>query len=75
MNEGLLRGLDIFNDGPNLRGLSAGPQEQFWFHKAVLSASLGFSDSRLEPMRARLAQEIDRFRTVAGLPQGDAERQ
>jgi len=74
MNEGLLRGLDIFNDGPNHRGLSAGPEEQLWFHKAVLSASLGFSDPRLEPMRARLAQEIDRFRTVVGLPQGDAER-
>ncbi len=73
MNEGLLRGLDIFNDGPNHRGLSAGPEEQFWFYNAVISASLEYSDPRLEPMRARLAQEIDRFRAVAGLPQGDSD--
>ncbi len=73
MNQGLASGLDIFNDGPNHRGLSAGPKEQFWFYKAVISATLVHADPRLEPMRARLAEEIDRFCVVAGLPQGDAD--
>ena len=73
MNQGLASGLDIFNDGPNHRGLSAGPEEQFWFYKAVISATLEHADPRLEPMRTRLAEEIDRFRAVAGLSQGDSD--
>ena len=72
MNQSLASGLDIFNDGPNHRGLSAGPEEQFWFYNAVISATLVHSDPRLEPMRARLAEEIDRFCAVAGLPQRDS---
>lgn len=67
MNEGLTSGLDIFNDGPTHRGLSAGPEEQLWFHRAVAAASLGHDDPRLAPMRARLDQEIARFCALTGL--------
>jgi hypothetical protein len=72
MNESLARGLDIFNDGPDRKALNAGPEEQLWFHKAVISASLSHSDPRLEPMRARLVEEIDRFGALVGLPHVDA---
>lgn len=68
MNEGLASGLDIFTNGPNRRALSAGPEDQLWFHQAVVAASLNHSDPRLEPMRVRLAREIDRFRKMIGLP-------
>ncbi len=61
MNQALEAGLDIFSDGPNHRGLSAGPESQRWFFHAVLAASEAFDDARLEPMRARLRDEIVRF--------------
>lgn len=73
MNESLACGLDIFNDGLDRKALSAGPEEQLWFHKAVISASLGHSDPRLDPMRARLLEEIDRFGTLVGLTHLDAD--
>lgn len=46
--------------------LSAGRGEQHWFHRAVLEASTHHDDPRLEPMRDRLRQEIERFRRLAG---------
>ncbi len=67
MNQAITRGFDLFNDGPNRKALSAGPQEQRWFFEAVLSASRDYSDPRLEPMRAHLTQELDRFRALTGV--------
>ncbi len=65
MNQGLEAGLDLFGGGPG--SLSAGPGEQVWYFGSVLAASEAFGDPRLEPMRARLRQEVGRFeRLVAG---------
>ena len=61
MNESLKRDIGIFTNAPNRRALSAGPNKQLWFYNAVLEASRVFSDSRLDPMRERLQEEIDRF--------------
>ena len=64
MNQGLEQGDDIFSHGPNRRGLSAGPAQQQWFHRAVLGAASAHQDDRLAPLRARLEQEIERFETM-----------
>lgn len=73
MNETLLSGIDVFTDGPHRKAFSAGPEAQRWFFKAVLAASRVHSDPRLEPMRARLTEEIDRFCTLIGLPQEESD--
>ena len=62
MNEGLASGLDIFNDGPTHRAIGAGQEEQLWFFEAVLKTSEVHTDPRLVPMRARLRQELQRFK-------------
>lgn len=66
MNQALEAGIDIFTDGPTHRGLSAGPAAQRWFFRTVLEASESFTDPRLEPMRERLRQEIERFERLTG---------
>jgi len=70
MNQGLEQGDDIFSHGPNRRGLSAGPEQQQWFHRAVLEAASAHQDERLIPLRARLEREIERFEAVSGSPEG-----
>ena len=68
INETLLAGIDVFTSGPDHRGLSAGPDDQRWFYRSVLETTRPRSDARLEPMRARLVAEIDRFEAlVTGL--------
>lgn len=63
MNQALQSGDDIFSHGPNRTALSAGPDQQHWFHRAVLEASTAHADPRLGPLRNRLKQEIERFAT------------
>jgi (p)ppGpp synthase/HD superfamily hydrolase len=48
-------------DEPIFAALSGGAEAQRWFHRAVLEASTAHEDPRLEPMRARLRQEIEHF--------------
>lgn len=55
INQSLEAGEDIF------AALSGEVDEQHWFHRAVLEASEHHDDPRLEPMRARLREEIDRL--------------
>jgi (p)ppGpp synthase/HD superfamily hydrolase len=55
MTQSLVNGEPIFDV------LSAGPDEQIWFHRAVLDASRAHDDPRLVPMRQRLEHEIDRL--------------
>ena len=59
--------VDVFTPAPGRRALSAGPEEQAWFFHAVLGATRVHDDPRLDPMRARLAEEIEQFERVAGL--------
>jgi len=66
MAEALAAGVPIFVPAPNRRALSAGPGEQRWFLRAVLDATRRHSDPRLEPMRARLDEEIARFERLTG---------
>lgn len=67
-SEAISRGIDIFTPAPGRRALSAGPDEQLWFHHAVIDASRAHRDPRLEPMRAELEREIERFTALlAGL--------
>ncbi|MEM1042128.1 MAG: HD domain-containing protein [Bacteroidota bacterium] len=64
MNQGIEAGLDLFGGGPG--SLSAGPDQQRWYFHSVLDASAAFDDPRLEPMRARLREEVARFETLTG---------
>lgn len=66
MNEALARGLDIFTPAEGRKALSAGPERQRWFNRAVLEASRVHDDPRLAPMRRRLQEEIDRFARLTG---------
>lgn len=67
MNQTLEAGDDPFATRANRTGLSAGPERQRWFHRAVLDASRTADDDRLVPLRERLAAEIDRFERLTGL--------
>ena len=62
MNQGLRLGIDIFSSDHGRRGLSAGPEQQFWFYSTVLDVSRSFSSSRLQSLQIRLENELDRFR-------------
>ncbi|MEM1270110.1 MAG: HD domain-containing protein [Bacteroidota bacterium] len=64
MNQALALGIDIFSDAPGRKGLSAGPERQSWYVHSVLDASLGHEDARLEPLRAQLRDEIERFEAL-----------
>lgn len=71
MNEALAVGIDIFTEAPEghapRRALSAGPEAQRWFVRAVLDATRRHDDPRLEPLRAQLAEEASRFERLTGL--------
>jgi hypothetical protein len=66
MAESLAAGIDVFTPGPHRRALSAGPEAQRWFFRAVLDTTRRHDDPRLEPMRARLDEEIVRFEQLTG---------
>jgi len=65
ITQSLTAGEDIF------ALLSEGAEAQHWFHRAVLDASTSHADPRLEPMRTRLGEEIERFRRRALPGEGD----
>ena len=66
INEGLQRGLDVFASEGGRQGLSAGPERQRWFHRAVLEATHHHTDGRLDGLRERLTEEITRFERLTG---------
>ena len=66
MASALEAGIDIFTSAPGRTALSAGPADQAWFFRAVLAATEAHDDPRLAPMRARLAQEVERFVRASG---------
>lgn len=72
MNESLARGIDIFTTTETRRGLSAGPEAQQWFFRAVLEVAAGHDDDRLAPMRQRLEEELRRFEELAALGSAQA---
>lgn len=61
MNEAIKRGVNIFENGPNRRKLSKGPDLQIWFFREVLAASVAHKDARLNGLRFALEAEINRF--------------
>ena len=61
MASSLAAGVDVFASGPGRRALSAGPGAQLWFVHAVITTTERHPDPRLLPMRARLAEEVDRL--------------
>ncbi len=63
INQSLDAGEDIF------ALLSGDPAAQRWFHRAVFEASTHHEDARLEPMRERLRQEIERFEAQIEVPE------
>ena len=67
MASSLEAGIDIFSTAPGRVGLSAGPGDQSWFFRAVLETTQRHDDARLPPMRARLAEEVERFERAAGV--------
>lgn len=66
INQGLGSGVSVFKEDRYGRGLSYGPAEQLWFHVSVVEATARHDDPRLEPMRARLRQELELFRERTG---------
>jgi hypothetical protein len=66
MAQGLETGFDIFSRGPARRALSAGPEDQIWFYRAVLTVSETFDDPRLERLRDELLEEVERFEELVG---------
>ena len=67
INQSLERGIDVYANNTNRRGLSSGPEAQHWFHLSVLEATRGHLDDRLAPMRDGLRYEISRFEVLSGL--------
>ena len=67
MASSLEAGVDIFTSAPGRVGLSAGPDDQAWFFRAVMAATDAHADPRLVPMRVRLANEVVRFVRASGL--------
>ncbi|PSQ89964.1 MAG: phosphohydrolase [Bacteroidetes bacterium QS_8_64_10] len=61
INQSLERDLPVFSGGENHAGLSAGPEQQRWFHRAVMRAARRPDDERLVGLRDRLSAEIERF--------------
>jgi len=68
MTQSLEAGKDIFSPGPNRTALSAGPEEQLWFYRAVLDRTEDRGDERLTRMHDRLAHEIQRFQAQVREP-------
>lgn len=66
MAESLAAGVDVFTSAPHRRALSAGPEAQRWFFRAVLDTTRRHDDPRLGPMRDRLEEEIARFEQLTG---------
>ena len=66
INESLDRGVDVFEDGENRKGLGAGPEQQDWFFEEVIVISRQHEDPRLTPIRNSLADELKRFRSLVG---------
>lgn len=67
MGQALEAGEDPFGGASSRTALSAGPEQQQWFHRAVLEASRTARDERLVSLRDRLEEEIERFERLAGL--------
>ena len=67
MASSLEAGVDIFASAPGRRALSAGPEAQLWFFRAVRQATERHRDPRLGPMRDRVDQEVRRFARLAAL--------
>lgn len=61
MNQAIDKGIDIFESTESRKALSAGPEQQRWFFESVLEASALFDDSRLDPLRDELRDELERF--------------
>jgi hypothetical protein len=71
MNEAIGRGIDVFAAGEGRRPLREGPVGQLWFYQATPEATRHHADPRLEPLRAELAREIDRFAGLTAQPRVD----
>lgn len=71
MRQGVEAGQDIFADGPGRKALSAGPEEQVWFFRAVLDVAEARRDARLDRLWDALRQEVSRFE--AALASADAQ--
>ena len=67
MNQSLEREVPIFKKTAGHTGLSAGPEEQHWFFRAVLKEAEGHDDGRLENLKKDLKAEIARFGKLTGL--------
>lgn len=68
VRQGLEAGRDPFTPAPGRRPLSAGPEAQRWFFRAVLELAAGRPDPRLEPLREALRAELERFERALEAP-------
>lgn len=61
LNECLIAGMDVFSKHRRVPSLNAGPAEQRWFFRSVLSLASDHSDPRLTGLEAELASELASF--------------
>lgn len=61
INQSLQAGIDVFSEGPGRQALGAGPEAQLRFHQALLELAAQHKEPRLDPLRIRLADEVERF--------------
>lgn len=69
INQALSASIDVFLPSANRRALTAGPEQQRWFHRSVLAITEGASDERLFGLRAQLRKEVLRFEELTAAPQ------
>ncbi|CAN5589815.1 HD domain-containing protein [soil metagenome] len=65
MNRSLKAGVNIFENGPGRKGLSAGPERQQWFFSSVFKLADARTDERLSHLRHDLSTELQRFERLA----------
>lgn len=69
MNQSLEAGIDIFTPAPGRTALSAGPEQQCWFLREVLTEASERSNEHLVPLREGLHAE---YRRLADLTETNA---
>jgi (p)ppGpp synthase/HD superfamily hydrolase len=65
MNRSMSNGMNIFVSDQNRAALHAGPAEQIWYFREVLSIVEERSNPLLERLKVRLREELERFEELS----------
>ena len=64
INQAQEMGVNVFAADQHGKGLIGGPESHLWFYESVLDATEYHADPRIDPMRERLREEVERFRAT-----------